>query len=125
MSVRCPRCSAEYPNGANFCTKDGTRLVPVPESAPVPPPPGTRPAHRLRPTTPREGSPPAGGGAGTVDFSRLVGQTLDDRYRIVKKLGEGGMSHVFLAMDVTSGERVAIKILSPALSKGGSGARPR
>ena len=40
---------------------------------------------------------------------------LDARYAIVKKVGEGGMSFVYLAHDVSTNERYAIKILSPAL----------
>ncbi len=42
---------------------------------------------------------------------------LDGRYAIVKKVGEGGMSYVYLARDVSSEERYAIKILSPSLSR--------
>ena len=118
MSVRCPRCDSIYPNGANFCTKDGTRLVPMPSSAPVAPPHSEAASELRRPrsTTSRDAGPMRTGG-GTVDLSKIVGHVLDDRYRVAKKLGEGGMSHVFLAMDVTTSERVAIKILSPALLK--------
>jgi serine/threonine-protein kinase len=47
----------------------------------------------------------------------LVGQTLDDEYEIVRKVGEGGMSSVYLATHRTTRERQAIKVLSPALSK--------
>ena len=47
----------------------------------------------------------------------MVGQVLEGRYRIVKKLGEGGMSFVYLAHDVAADIRYAIKILSPALSQ--------
>jgi len=47
----------------------------------------------------------------------MAGQVLDRRYHIVKKVGEGGMSYVYLAHDVGTQERYAIKILSPALSK--------
>jgi serine/threonine-protein kinase len=46
----------------------------------------------------------------------LVGKTLDGRYQIVKKVGEGGMSFVYLANDVTTGDRHAIKVLSASLS---------
>ena len=41
---------------------------------------------------------------------------LDDRYRIERKVGEGGMSFVYLAHDTETNDRVAIKILSPALA---------
>jgi serine/threonine-protein kinase len=47
----------------------------------------------------------------------LIGQTLDGQYEIVRKIGEGGMSSVYLATDQTTRESRAIKVLSPALSK--------
>jgi serine/threonine-protein kinase len=47
----------------------------------------------------------------------LVGQILDGRYRMVRKVGEGGMSFVYLAQDVATQERFAIKVLSPSLSE--------
>ena len=34
MSARCPSCGTVYTNDAKFCTKDGTRLVYAPGSAP-------------------------------------------------------------------------------------------
>ena len=46
----------------------------------------------------------------------LVGQVLDGRYQIVKKVGEGGMSFVYLATDTATTDRYAIKVLSAALS---------
>jgi serine/threonine-protein kinase len=52
-----------------------------------------------------------------ISHSNLVGQVLDGRYRIAKKIGEGGMSFVYLANDVSSNEQVAIKILSPSLAQ--------
>jgi eukaryotic-like serine/threonine-protein kinase len=51
-----------------------------------------------------------------ADYSKLVGETLDLRYSITRKIGEGGMSFVYLANDVITKHQVAIKILSPALS---------
>jgi eukaryotic-like serine/threonine-protein kinase len=41
---------------------------------------------------------------------------LDARYRIERKVGEGGMAYVYLASELATGERFAIKVLSPRLS---------
>jgi serine/threonine-protein kinase len=69
-----------------------------------------------RATAQRSG--PSGAPAGKVpDHSKLVGETLDSRYVVTRKIGEGGMSFVYLADDVIGKESVAIKILSPALSQ--------
>jgi len=88
---RCPTCGATYAADARFCSRDGTRLLPAPDSSEVP-------------------------GPATPAVS-LIGQTLDNRYEIVRKVGEGGMSSVYLATDRRTRERRAIKVLSPALSK--------
>jgi len=52
-----------------------------------------------------------------VSQANLVGKTLEGRYEIIKKVGEGGMSFVYLAKDITTGARAAIKVLSAALSQ--------
>jgi serine/threonine protein kinase len=41
----------------------------------------------------------------------VVGQILGDRYRILRRLGQGGMGEVFLAEHVTLGRKEALKIL--------------
>jgi serine/threonine-protein kinase len=102
VSTRCPTCGAVYPADARFCTKDGERLIPV-ES-------GSARTTAQRPETPDVAMKKV------VNHANLAGQVLDGRYAIVKKVGEGGMSYVYLAHDVATNERHAIKILSPDLS---------
>jgi eukaryotic-like serine/threonine-protein kinase len=55
--------------------------------------------------------------AGVPAHASLIGQALDGRFLIERKLGEGGMSFVYLATQTATGTRHAIKVLSPSLSK--------
>jgi serine/threonine protein kinase len=101
--TRCPSCGTQYPDDARFCTKDGTRLIS-----------GTTPApgyqRSTAPHTRNDMNVP-------VVHTTLTGKTLEGRYEIAKKIGEGGMSFVYLATDVATRERYAIKVLSAALSQ--------
>jgi len=54
-------------------------------------------------------------GPGMERVSQLVGQILDQRYEVLKRLGEGGMSFVYIAREVSGEDTVAIKVLSPKL----------
>ena len=111
-----------YPDDVKFCAKDGARLLTGVTGTPTPvtPPAGVAPVAPPPPPPPPAAppaAPPFAGGPKTVDFSKLAGQLLDNRYQVSKKVGEGGMSFVYLAQDTNTGEKVAIKILSPALIK--------
>ncbi|MEO8295290.1 MAG: serine/threonine-protein kinase [Gemmatimonadota bacterium] len=107
-SRRCPRCGAMYQAPARFCQNDGSPLIDVQASADTPQPPAvSRTEVRKAPATPSKGVDRA---------STLTGQVLDGRYQVVKKLGEGGMSYVYLARESDTNDTVAIKVLSPKLS---------
>ena len=88
-------------------------MLPAPGAVPATPP-------RADAATPgRLTAVPARGDAGVnpVTHQNLVGKTLQGHYEIVKKIGEGGMSFVYLAKDVATRERYAIKVLSSSLSQ--------
>jgi len=109
---RCPRCGSVYTDtGARFCPKDGSMLVEIQAKKPAPPP---APASSGSGTGVRTPLPP--GKSGLDRASSLSNQILDARYQVMKKLGEGGMSYVYLAKEISSGLTVAIKVLSPRLA---------
>jgi serine/threonine protein kinase len=58
--------------------------------------------------------PPASGSAPQIQPS-LVGQILDGRYRLIGKLGEGGMGEVYAAEHIHIEKRFAIKLLRPEI----------
>ena len=115
---RCPRCQSTYEPPARYCVKDGGLLVEEagqlagtpPRSAPVRfsdgPDPRTEPPGPVDPISPS-----------TDPLTTLAGQTLDRRYRVGKRLGEGGMSYVYRAEEIETGRQVAVKILLPRLSR--------
>lgn len=105
--VRCPTCGATYPDDARFCTRDGARLL---STTPVLTP--EMPTPRSTAAVPRGDAP-----ATAVIHAHLAGKTLQGRYSIERKVGEGGMSFVYLATDIATRERYAIKVLSAALSQ--------
>ena len=105
---RCPKCGSVYTDtGARFCPKDGSMLVEIQARKPAAPPSGSG-------TGVRTPLPP--GKAGLDRASTLSNQILDARYQVLKKLGEGGMSYVYLAKEISSDDTVAIKVLSPRLA---------
>ncbi len=81
----CPTCKTEYPGGEVFCPLDGTRLQSPSE---------------LHAEAPANGSD-----------DPLVGTTLAERYRVIRRIGEGGMGLVYEAEHAVIEKRVALKVL--------------
>src|SRR5262245_5406645 len=59
--------------------------------------------------------PPASGSVPQIQSPSLVGQILDGRYRLIRKLGEGGMGEVYAAEHIHIEKRFAIKLLRPEI----------
>ena len=95
---RCTRCGKVYEGDARFCPKDGSPLIEVAVAGTS----GTSIRKAYKPPAP--------------DRLTLSSQVVDDRYEVRRRLGEGGMSYVYEAKDLNTGDIVAIKILSPKLS---------
>lgn len=79
----CPACKSEYFGGEVFCPTDGVRL---------------RSASQLE-AQPLQGDDP------------LIGSLLSERYRILRRIGEGGMGLVYEAEHIAIEKRVALKVL--------------
>jgi serine/threonine protein kinase len=84
MQRICPACKTRYEDGEVFCPNDGARL-----------------------TTQSQLEAPAKSDPGDP----LVGSVLQGRYRIHRKIGEGGMGLVYEAEHVAIEKRVALKVL--------------
>ena len=80
----CPSCKTEYPGGEVFCPNDGARLF-------------TGSQLNMKALDP------------TAD--PLVGTVLQERYKILRQIGEGGMGLVYEAEHITIEKRVALKVL--------------
>jgi serine/threonine-protein kinase len=91
--TRCQHCGAENADGARFCGACGQAVA------------ATEPT--------RPGDAPAGGAPLTQE---LVGREIAGRYRILAKLGEGGMGAVYRGEQISLKRRCAIKLLRPELS---------
>jgi eukaryotic-like serine/threonine-protein kinase len=86
--VICARCGTASSGGARFCGVCGAAMA------------STEPATRSGPA-PRD---------------EMIGREIAGRYRVLAKLGEGGMGAVFRAEQISLKRTIAVKLLRPDVS---------
>jgi serine/threonine-protein kinase len=87
--VRCPHCKTEIADGARFCGSCGNATVATESVLGIPDIP---------------------------DEMRIIGRDIAGRYRVIGKLGEGGMGAVYRAEQISLKRACAIKLLRTEVS---------
>jgi serine/threonine-protein kinase len=133
MAAVEPHATAVDPRRGTFPLTPSAPVAPSPASSPAPPAPAaqartnqiTAPRERVSPPPPAEkpqvhalsasDNPEAAlesyRSGRDNNYDKLVGQTLDGRYYVQKKIGEGGMGVVFSARHAVIERPLAIKVL--------------
>ncbi|HEY3356702.1 MAG TPA: serine/threonine-protein kinase [Polyangia bacterium] len=96
--------------------------TPRPATAPAaaaPPPAMAAPAPAAPPPAVAQGPmpPPQGAPAAPIDLENLVGVTLNNRFLIKAKLGQGGFGTVYRGEQMQTHREVALKVLNPQMAK--------
>ena len=109
----CPSCHQFY-SETGYCPFDGARLSIPPEAISFPVKAVSAHEELGAATQALQGGDP------NAAYDRLVGVTLDGRYLIERKIGEGGMGVVFAARHLIIERPLAVKVLKREVARDAS-----
>lgn len=111
MSRRCTRCQTVYEGDTRFCPRDGSPLVEVMS-------PSSTSSGRAASETSRtlvRAAVKRKEGPSVDQAATLKDEVIDGRYKVMNRLGEGGMAYVYEARELNTGKHVAVKVLTSKL----------
>ncbi|MCA9582418.1 MAG: serine/threonine protein kinase, partial [Myxococcales bacterium] len=83
----CTTCGGRWDDSLLYCPEDGARTEELPDEA------------------------------AEEEQDKLLGRVVDGRYRVDKKIGQGGMGNVYLATHVVLNRRFALKVLAGDMAR--------
>jgi hypothetical protein len=121
LEQKCPVCGDIYDGMQDTCPRDGTPLYQATQRAQIALKRldsfddfdivATKVGLKEKPAVVPQ---PLNHGDTLPPDDTLLNRTLDERYRIVRRLGKGSMSIVYVAEQLSIRRKVAVKVLSPA-----------
>ena len=105
----CTECGSEIPKNSKFCPNCGTPVVRAGKKEPA--------THTPQPETGSGTKLNAGNLYGRLNLEKLPeGHLIDDRYEIIRKLGQGGFGAVYLANDLKMEMHKVLKVIPEVIS---------